>query len=63
VVHVRRDGARLRAQARDAASVLPRALSGLGREDIAVDAAGLARASLDDVYLRYAGRAYQAVSA
>ncbi|MFG1923602.1 ATP-binding cassette domain-containing protein [Cryptosporangium sp. NPDC048952] len=60
VVHVRRDGLRLRAQAEDAAGVLPRALSELDREGIPVDAVGLSRASLDDVYLRYAGRAYQA---
>ncbi|SHM29837.1 ABC transporter ATP-binding protein [Cryptosporangium aurantiacum] len=60
VVHVRRDGLRLRAQARDAAGVLPDALTALQRAEIPLLGAGLSRASLDDVYLRYAGRAYRA---
>jgi ABC-2 type transport system ATP-binding protein len=60
IVHVRRDGLRLRAQAGDAAEVLPLALEELRHAGIALDGAGLSRASLDDVYLRYAGRAYRA---
>ncbi|GAA0279958.1 ABC transporter ATP-binding protein [Cryptosporangium japonicum] len=60
VVHVRRDDARLRARARDAAGVLPRALDELRRADVPLLGAAIARASLDDVYLRYAGRAFQA---
>ncbi|GAA3390957.1 ATP-binding cassette domain-containing protein [Cryptosporangium minutisporangium] len=62
VVHVRRDGLRLRAQARDAADVLPDALAELRRAGVPLLGAGLSRASLDDVYLRYAGRAYRATT-
>ncbi|MFI5957310.1 ATP-binding cassette domain-containing protein [Cryptosporangium sp. NPDC051539] len=54
VVHVRRDGPRLRAQARDGAGLLG-SLQGAG---IPLVAASVAPASLDDVYLRYAGRAF-----
>ncbi|TQS44236.1 ABC transporter ATP-binding protein [Cryptosporangium phraense] len=59
VVHVRRDGLRLRAQARDGARVLLE----LRNAGVPTVAASVAHASLDDVYLRYAGRAYQEAAA
>jgi ABC-2 type transport system ATP-binding protein len=58
VVHVRRDGLRLRAQTPNAAEVLPRALDAFREADLALLGAGVSRASLDDVYLRFAGRAF-----
>lgn len=60
VVRVRRDGSRLRAQAPAAATVLPRALDAFREAGIPLLGASVTRVSLDDVYLRYAGRAYQA---
>ena len=62
VSHVRREGIRLHAQAADAADLLPRALTELKRAGIGFTGASVARASLDDVYLRYAGRAYSALA-
>jgi ABC-2 type transport system ATP-binding protein len=58
VNRVRPEGIRLYAQAADAADLLPRALSELKRAGIGFTGASVAQASLDDVYLRYAGRAY-----
>lgn len=62
VSYVRREGIRLHAQAADPAEVLPRALAQLKLAGIGFTEASLARASLDDVYLRYAGRAYSATA-
>jgi ABC-2 type transport system ATP-binding protein len=56
---VQRDGATVRARARDGAAAIPRVLAALEREGLAVVSATVARPSLDDVYLRYAGRAYR----
>ena len=48
----------IRARAERGASAIPLILSALERENVAVAPATLARPSLDDVYLRYAGHAY-----
>jgi ABC-2 type transport system ATP-binding protein len=52
------DGRWLRARAEHAASTMPAVLSALDSEEVPVAAVTVARPSLDDVYLRYAGRAF-----
>ncbi|MGW2896230.1 ATP-binding cassette domain-containing protein [Streptomyces sp. NPDC001212] len=52
------DGRRISARADDGAAAMPALLAGLERAGVAVTAATVARPSLDDVYLRYAGRRY-----
>jgi ABC-2 type transport system ATP-binding protein len=60
VTDLRLDGRLLRARAHDGAVALPAILAALERRGIAVASVTLARPSLDDVYLRHAGRAYDA---
>jgi ABC-2 type transport system ATP-binding protein len=52
------DGRWLRARAESGAQALPVALAALEEAGVKVAAATVARPSLDDVYLRYAGRAF-----
>ncbi len=52
------DGSRLSARADDGAAVVPGALAALEGAGVAVAAVTAARPSLDDVYLRYAGRRF-----
>jgi ABC-2 type transport system ATP-binding protein len=52
------DGHRLSARADDGASVVPSALAALDQAGVRVAAVTVARPSLDDVYLRYAGRRF-----
>jgi ABC-2 type transport system ATP-binding protein len=52
------DGRRLSARADDGAAAVPRVLAVLEREGAAVASVTVARPSLDDVYLRYAGRRF-----
>ena len=49
---------RVRARAEHGAAAIPAVLSALERDRISVASVTLARPSLDDVYLRYAGHAY-----
>jgi ABC-2 type transport system ATP-binding protein len=53
------DGHRLRARADNGASALPSVIAALEANGLAVASATVARPSLDDVYLRYAGRAWR----
>ena len=57
------DGRRLHARADDGASALPAVLGALEAEGLTVAAATVARPSLDDVYLRHAGRAFSEAQA
>jgi ABC-2 type transport system ATP-binding protein len=62
VTHVRDvklDGRQLHARVADGASALPAVIAALETHGLAVATAKIARPSLDDVYLRYAGRAWQ----
>ncbi|WNM34081.1 ATP-binding cassette domain-containing protein [Streptomyces sp. Li-HN-5-11] len=52
------DGRRISARADDGAAAMPALLAALERAGTTVAAATVARPSLDDVYLRYAGRRY-----
>ncbi|MFB7494864.1 ABC transporter ATP-binding protein [Streptomyces sp. NPDC056161] len=52
------DGRRVSARAADGAAAMPALLAALERAGVAVASATVARPSLDDVYLRYAGRRY-----
>jgi ABC-2 type transport system ATP-binding protein len=52
------DGRRLSARADDGAAALPRALAALDAARVPVATVTAARPSLDDVYLRYAGRRF-----
>lgn len=52
------DGRHLRARADDGPSAVPHVLAVLEREGAAVASVTVARPSLDDVYLRYAGRRF-----
>ena len=52
------DGRRISARADDGAAAMPALLAALERAGVTVTAATVARPSLDDVYLRYAGRRY-----
>ncbi len=56
VREVRVDGGRLSARADDGATALPAVLAALDGAGLTVRAATVARPSLDDVYLRHAGR-------
>jgi ABC-2 type transport system ATP-binding protein len=53
------DGRSLRARATHGAGAVPAVLSALEAEEVSVAAVSVARPSLDDVYLRYAGRAFE----
>jgi ABC-2 type transport system ATP-binding protein len=55
------DGVRLRARADSGARAVPAVLAALDGAGLGVAAVTVARPSLDDVYLRYAGRAYEEV--
>ncbi|HEY6275056.1 MAG TPA: ATP-binding cassette domain-containing protein [Streptosporangiaceae bacterium] len=55
---VRVDGSQLSARADDGATALPAVLAALDGAGLAVRAATVARPSLDDVYLRHAGRRF-----
>jgi ABC-2 type transport system ATP-binding protein len=52
------DGRRVSARADDGAATVPGALAALDRAGVPVAAVTVARPSLDDVYLRYAGRRF-----
>ncbi|MFF1543208.1 ATP-binding cassette domain-containing protein [Streptomyces sp. NPDC058291] len=52
------DGPRISVRAQDGAAAVPALLGALERAGVAVATATVARPSLDDVYLRYAGRRY-----
>jgi ABC-2 type transport system ATP-binding protein len=52
------DGRSLRARADDGARAVPAVLAALDSEGVAVASVTVARPSLDDVYLRYAGRTF-----
>jgi ABC-2 type transport system ATP-binding protein len=52
------DGGRLRARVASGATAVPMVIAALESEGIGVAAVTIARPSLDDVYLRYAGRAF-----
>ena len=53
------DGRLLRARVDNGAAAIPSVISALERDGLAVATATVARPSLDDVYLRYAGRSFQ----
>ncbi len=53
------EGHRLRARADNGASALPSVIAALEADGLTVASATVARPSLDDVYLRYAGRAWR----
>jgi ABC-2 type transport system ATP-binding protein len=53
------DGRLLRARAENGAAAVPSVLAALEQSGLHVASATIARPSLDDVYLRYAGRSFQ----
>jgi ABC-2 type transport system ATP-binding protein len=57
------DGRRVSARADEGASAVPEVLAALDRAGFAVAAVTVARPSLDDVYLRYAGRRFDEAEA
>jgi ABC-2 type transport system ATP-binding protein len=57
------DGYQFHARARDGARAVPAVLQALEAEGVAVASATVARPSLDDVYLRHAGRTFGAAEA
>ncbi|GAA3773480.1 ATP-binding cassette domain-containing protein [Streptomyces chiangmaiensis] len=57
------DGRRISVRVDDGAAAMPALLGALERAGVGVAAATVARPSLDDVYLRYAGRRYSDVEA
>ncbi|HEX3802850.1 MAG TPA: ATP-binding cassette domain-containing protein [Solirubrobacteraceae bacterium] len=57
------DGRMLRARAQDGAATLPAVLGALDDEQVKVASVKVARPSLDDVYLRHAGRAFEQAEA
>ncbi|PZS31529.1 MAG: ABC transporter [Pseudonocardiales bacterium] len=59
---IRADGATLRARADSGARAVPSVLAALDGAGVAVASVTVARPSLDDVYLRYAGRSFGAVA-
>lgn len=63
VHEVHLDGHRVSVRADDGAAAMPALLGALERAGIGVAAATVARPSLDDVYLRYAGRRYSEAEA
>ena len=52
------EGRTLRARADSGATAVPAVLAALDTQGVGVAAVTVARPSLDDVYLRYAGRAF-----
>ena len=54
------DGRRLRARAESGAGTLPALLAALDADGVPAVAAGIARPSLDDVYLHHTGRTFEA---
>jgi ABC-2 type transport system ATP-binding protein len=57
------EGKLLRARARDGGAALPAVLAALDDQEIKVASVKVARPSLDDVYLRHAGRAFEQAEA
>jgi ABC-2 type transport system ATP-binding protein len=57
------DGYTVRARAEDGARAVPAVLAALDTHGVSVASVTVARASLDDVYLRYAGRSFGAADA
>ncbi|MFJ2831043.1 ATP-binding cassette domain-containing protein [Streptomyces sp. NPDC087263] len=57
------DGRRISVRADDGAAAMPALLAALDRAGVGVATATVARPSLDDVYLRYAGRRYSEAEA
>jgi ABC-2 type transport system ATP-binding protein len=53
------DGRMLRARAHDGGAAIPAMLAALEEEGVRVASVTLSRPSLDDVYLRHAGRSFQ----
>ena len=53
------DGSLLRARAHDGGAAVPAVLAALEAHGVRAAAVTLARPSLDDVYLRHAGRAFR----
>ena len=53
------DGRTLRARARDGGAAVPAVLAALEAQGVRAASVTIARPSLDDVYLRYAGRAFE----
>jgi ABC-2 type transport system ATP-binding protein len=53
------DGRTLRARADDGARAVPAVLAALDAHGVAVSSVTVARPSLDDVYLRHAGRRFE----
>jgi ABC-2 type transport system ATP-binding protein len=60
---VRVDGRTLHARAANGAAAVPAVLAALDQAGVSVAAVTVARPSLDDVYLRYAGRSFDAAAA
>jgi ABC-2 type transport system ATP-binding protein len=58
ISELRLDGGMLRARADSGARALPVLITTLERNGFAVASATISRPSLDDVYLRYAGRSF-----
>ena len=56
------DGAELRARADSGARAVPAVLAALDDAGVAVASVTVARPSLDDVYLRHAGRSFEAAA-
>jgi ABC-2 type transport system ATP-binding protein len=56
------EGGSLRARAHSGARAVPAVLLALEDGGIPVDSVTVARPSLDDVYLRYAGRSFEAAA-
>jgi ABC-2 type transport system ATP-binding protein len=56
------EGATLRARARSGARAVPAVMTALDEARVEVSAVTVARPSLDDVYLRYAGHTFQAAA-
>jgi ABC-2 type transport system ATP-binding protein len=56
---VKLDGRTLRARARDGGAAIPAVLAALDAQGVEASSVTLARPSLDEVYLRHAGRAFQ----
>jgi ABC-2 type transport system ATP-binding protein len=57
------DGRTVRARAEDGARAVPAVLGALDTHGVSVASVTVARPSLDDVYLRYAGRSFGAADA
>jgi ABC-2 type transport system ATP-binding protein len=62
VEDVRLEGRTLHAHARDGGAAVPAVLAALEARGVRATSVTMARPSLDEVYLRYAGRAYSAAS-